>query len=172
MPHLKIALVEAVSKSTHVYSRTYLPRAGVATLGAVLKQLGYRVDIFIHSLSDLEEQHLATYDVVGIGSLSSTIEEAYRLADWLRRQRVTVVMGGPHVTFMPEEAVCHCDFAVIGEGEGALPALLAAIENKTPFETVRESLLNVRTAGFITRGRRTGWITNPCRRRIFCFPRR
>ena len=137
MPHLKIALVEAVSTSTHVYSRTYLPRAGVATLGAVLKQLGYRVDIFIHALSDLEEQHLATYDVVGIGSLSSTIEEAYRLADGLRRQRVTVVMGGPHVTFMPEEAVCHCGFAVIGEGEGTLPALLAAIENKTPFENVR-----------------------------------
>jgi len=137
MPHMKIALVEAISKSTHVYSRAYLPRAGVATLGAVLKQLGYPVDIFIHTLSAGEEKQLESYDVVGIGSLSSTIEEAYRLADRLKESRVTVVMGGPHVTFMPEEAILHCDFVVLGEGEGALPALLSAMENKTPFENVR-----------------------------------
>ncbi|MDA8404662.1 MAG: radical SAM protein [Desulfobacteraceae bacterium] len=137
MPHLKIALVEAISKSTHVYSRACLPRAGVATLGAVLKQLGYQVDIFIHALSELEEQNLEAYDVVGIGSLSSTIEEAYCLADRLKSRQVAVVMGGPHVTFMPGEAICHCDVVVLGEGEGSLPALLAAMENKTPFENVR-----------------------------------
>ncbi|RJP93415.1 MAG: radical SAM protein [Desulfobacteraceae bacterium] len=137
MPQIKIALVEAISKSTHVYSRAYLPRAGVATLGAVLKQLGYPVDIFIHGLSAREEHQLETYDVVGIGSLSSTIDEAYLLADRLKKSRVTVVMGGPHVTFMPEEAIEHCDFVVLGEGEGTLPALLTAIENKTSFENIR-----------------------------------
>lgn len=137
MPHFKVALVEAISNSTHVYSRTYLPRAGVATLGAVLKQKGYSVDIFIHALSEKEEQQLESYDVVGIGSLSSTIAEAYRLADRLRKKQVIVIMGGPHVTFMPEESMDHCDFAVLGEGEGALPELLAAILNKTAFENVR-----------------------------------
>jgi radical SAM superfamily enzyme YgiQ (UPF0313 family) len=137
MPHLKIALVEAVSKSTHVYSRTYLPRAGVATLGAVLKQLGYSCDIFIHWMPAEEEKQLERYDVVGIGSLSSTIEEAYLLADHLKSKNVTVVMGGPHVTFMPEEAIEHCDFVVLGEGEITLPELLAAIENKRSSENVK-----------------------------------
>lgn len=137
MPELKIALVEAVSKSTHVYSRTYLPRAGVATLGAVLKRIGYPVDIFIHSMSAQEEKQLATYDVIGIGSLSSTIDEAYRLADYLKSNNKTVVMGGPHVTFMPEEAIEHCDFAVLGEGEVSLPELLSAIENRISPERVK-----------------------------------
>ncbi len=137
MPHLKVALVEAISKSTHVYSRTYLPRAGVATLGAVLKKLGYACDIFIHLMSDEEEKRLETYDIVGIGSLSSTIEEAYLLADHLRSKNIPVVMGGPHVTFMPEEAIEHCDFVVLGEGELALPELLAAIENKMSPESIK-----------------------------------
>jgi anaerobic magnesium-protoporphyrin IX monomethyl ester cyclase len=137
MPHLKVALIEAISKSTHVYSRTYLPRAGIATLGAVLKKLGYACDIFIHLMSGKEEKQLGKYDVVGIGSLSSTIEEAYRLADYLTSKKVTVVMGGPHVTFMPEEAIAHSDYVVLGEGEGALPELLAAIENKTSLESVK-----------------------------------
>jgi len=137
MPELKIALVEAVSKATHVYSRTYLPRAGVATLGAVLKTLGYTVDIFVDLMSPEEEDQLLKYDVIGIGSLSSTIEEAYLLADELQRKGKTVIMGGPHVTFMPEEAIRHCDFAVLGEGEGALPELLSVIENKTSPENIK-----------------------------------
>ncbi len=137
MPHLKVALVEAISRSTHVYSRTYLPRAGVATLGAVLKKLGYSCEIFIHSMSGEEEKQLEKYDVVGIGSLSSTIEEAYLLADHLKSKNITVVMGGPHVTFMPEEAIAHCDFAVLGEGEVSLPELLGAIENKISPESVK-----------------------------------
>ena len=137
MSKIKVALVEAISPSTHVYSRTYLPRAGVATLGAVLKKLGYSCEIFIHLMSDEEVKQLEKFDVVGIGSLSSTIEEAYQLADLLRSKNVMVVMGGPHVTFMPEEALGHCDFAVLGEGETSLPELLAAIENKMSPEHVK-----------------------------------
>ena len=121
MSKIKVALVEALSKLTHVYSRTYLPRAGVATLGAVLKELGYSCEIFIHLMSDEEVKRLEEFDVVGIGSLSSTIEEAYQLADHLRSKNIMVVMGGPHVTFMPEEAIEHCDFARAGRRRSRIP---------------------------------------------------
>ncbi|MCK5784855.1 MAG: hypothetical protein KAH06_10425, partial [Desulfobacterales bacterium] len=63
MSKIKVALVEAISASTHVYSRTYLPRAGVATLGAVLKKLGYSCEIFIHLMSDTEVKQLEKFDV-------------------------------------------------------------------------------------------------------------
>ena len=136
MSAYKIALVEAASRSTHVYSRTTLPRVGIATMGAVLKNLGYHCDIWIKPMSEQEEKRLAKYDIVGIGSLSNTIAEAYRLADFLRQHHTTVVMGGPHVTFLPEEALNHCDFAVIGEGDATLPALISAIENGRSTESV------------------------------------
>ncbi len=38
-----------------------------------------------------------------------------------------VVMGGPHVTFRVEEALDHCDYVVLGEGEATFSALVAAL---------------------------------------------
>ena len=42
---------------------------------------------------------------------------AYRLADEYRRHSIPVVMGGPHVTFLPDEASYHADAVVVGEAE-------------------------------------------------------
>ena len=128
---LRIALVEATSDLTHVYSRTRLPRVGLATLGAILKQEGYLCDLLIKPMTRTEREGLESYDIVGIGSLSSTIDEAYSLADELRKKNVPVIMGGPHASFMPEEALDHCDYVVTGEGETVLPALVKFIENRT-----------------------------------------
>jgi len=122
-----VALVEASSSSTHVYSRTYLPRVGIPTLGAILKSLGYECDLWFQSMSAVKEEQLRQYDIVGIGSLTNTVPEAYRLADSCKRTGTIVVMGGPHVTFMPEEALVHCDYVVIGEGDVTFPALVAAL---------------------------------------------
>ncbi|MBN2297976.1 MAG: B12-binding domain-containing radical SAM protein, partial [Deltaproteobacteria bacterium] len=47
-----------------------------------------------------------------------------------------VVMGGPHVTFMPEEALEHCDYVVLGEGEAIFPALIASLENAQSVEGI------------------------------------
>jgi len=130
MNPLKIALVEATSDSTHVYSRTCLPRVGIATMGAVLNNIGYACDLWIKPMSVQEEEQLRQYDIVGIGSLSNTIANAYRLADSLKQSNTTVIMGGPHVTFMPEEALDHCDYVVIGEGDATLPDLIMKLEKK------------------------------------------
>jgi radical SAM superfamily enzyme YgiQ (UPF0313 family) len=42
---------------------------------------------------------------------------AYRLAGEYRRHGIPVVMGGPHVTFLPDEASYHADAVVVGEAE-------------------------------------------------------
>ncbi|MHC4718693.1 MAG: B12-binding domain-containing radical SAM protein, partial [Planctomycetota bacterium] len=56
-------------------------------------------------------------DLVAISSLSAQIGEAYELADSFRERGVPVVMGGLHVTAVPEEAGQHADAVVVGEGE-------------------------------------------------------
>jgi radical SAM superfamily enzyme YgiQ (UPF0313 family) len=56
-------------------------------------------------------------DLVAISSYSAQIFEAYDLADRYREAGVPVVMGGPHVSALPEEAIEHCDAVVVGEGE-------------------------------------------------------
>ncbi|GAB6096849.1 radical SAM protein [Desulfatiferula olefinivorans] len=128
MKPYKIALVEAVSDLTHVYSRTCLPRVGLATIAALLDQNGYACDLWLNPMTDAEKQQLAHYDLVGVGSLSSTIREAYNLCDELKQKGVTVVMGGPHASFLPEEALGHCDYVIRGEGEAPFLALVNALE--------------------------------------------
>ncbi len=137
MSSFRIALVESGASSTHIFSRTYLPRTGIPTLGAVLKEKGFACDIWFETMAPVPQNLLRTYDIVGIGSTSSTIPQAYRLADAMKGKGPIVVMGGPHVTFMPDEALNHCDYVVMGEGEGTLPALVAALESKGSLEHIK-----------------------------------
>lgn len=68
---------------------------------------------------------LSNYDLVGISALTASIEDAYRVADEYRRRGVKVVMGGLHVSSLPDEALGHCDAVVIGGAEGAWPRVLS-----------------------------------------------
>jgi radical SAM superfamily enzyme YgiQ (UPF0313 family) len=45
-------------------------------------------------------------------------------------------MGGPHPTFMPAEALEHCDYVVIGEGEIIFAELVEAIASEAPVSEV------------------------------------
>ncbi|HSR41620.1 MAG TPA: radical SAM protein, partial [Longimicrobiales bacterium] len=49
---------------------------------------------------------------------------AYRLADRYRAEGVTVILGGLHVTVMPDEAAAHADAIVVGEAEPVWPELV------------------------------------------------
>ncbi|BBM84085.1 B12-binding domain-containing radical SAM protein [Candidatus Uabimicrobium amorphum] len=67
---------------------------------------------------------LPMFDLVGISSLAAQIHEAYAIADYYRGAGVKVVMGGLHVSMMPDEALQHADAVVINGAEGAWPKLL------------------------------------------------
>ena len=56
-------------------------------------------------------------DLVGITGMTCVIPRAYEIADEYRKRGVPVVMGGIHVSMLPEEAIQHCDSVVIGEAE-------------------------------------------------------
>ncbi len=57
------------------------------------------------------------FDLVAISSFSAQVGEAYELADRYRDLGVPVIMGGLHVSMLPQEALAHCDAVVVGEGE-------------------------------------------------------
>ena len=74
------------------------------------------------------ENHSREY--IEVPDLSAAPEDLSRfdLADRLREAGVLVVIGGLHVTSLPEEAANHCDAVVIGEGEPVWPQLLRDAE--------------------------------------------
>jgi radical SAM superfamily enzyme YgiQ (UPF0313 family) len=57
-------------------------------------------------------------DVVGITFHTPSADHAYDLSARFRAHGACVVMGGPHVTLVPEEAALHADAIFIGEAEG------------------------------------------------------
>ncbi len=63
-------------------------------------------------------------DLVALSVETFTACRAYQIADGFRRRGITVVMGGYHPTFLPEEALLHADAVVIGDAEGVWESLL------------------------------------------------
>jgi radical SAM superfamily enzyme YgiQ (UPF0313 family) len=67
-------------------------------------------------------------DVVGITFHTPSAFHAYGIAKRFRSRSVCVVMGGPHVTLLPEEASQHADAIFIGEAEGLWEEFLKGFE--------------------------------------------
>jgi radical SAM superfamily enzyme YgiQ (UPF0313 family) len=63
-------------------------------------------------------------DLVAITSMTVQAPRAYQIADRFRECGVPVVMGGFHVSALPEEALAHCDAVVVGEAEQSWNAVL------------------------------------------------
>ena len=69
--------------------------------------------------------------LVGIGSMTRMVARAYRMADAIRAAGVPVVMGGPHVTEVPDEALGrdggprHADAIALGEADETWPQIVA-----------------------------------------------
>jgi radical SAM superfamily enzyme YgiQ (UPF0313 family) len=88
----------------------------------------------------MNEQQLVEYlrenqiGLVGIGAMTRMAAKAYRVADAVRAAGVPVVMGGPHVTEMPDEALGrdggtrHADAIAIGEADETWPRIVADAE--------------------------------------------
>jgi radical SAM superfamily enzyme YgiQ (UPF0313 family) len=86
-------------------------------------------EVSYHEVQDMTEAaELPDAELVAIATFTAQVKDAYQLADRYRRQGVTTVMGGLHVTSCPEEALRHSDIIVIGEGEMVWPRLLQDVE--------------------------------------------
>ncbi len=132
----KIALLETASDIPNIYSYIATPRLGVPILGSLLRQEGYEVTIFSEKIRKPTVDELLAFDLIGISSLTNSSTRGYRYADALRGQR-TVVIGGPHGTFLPEESLDHCDYVVRGEAEETLPELIRALNGQASLSTIR-----------------------------------
>jgi len=125
-----------------------LPSLGLLTLAGMVPSYHDVHYIEIPDLRDSKsaQETLGGFDLIAISSYSAQIKEAYQLANIVRSKGVTVVMGGLHVTCLPNEAKKYCDAVVIGEGERSWPALIkdAEIGRLKPFygNTEKEFDLN------------------------------
>jgi radical SAM superfamily enzyme YgiQ (UPF0313 family) len=69
-----------------------------------------------------------TADVIAITFHTPSAMHAYELAARFKAQGACVVLGGPHVTLLPEEAALHADVIFVGEAEGLWETFLNDFE--------------------------------------------
>jgi len=99
-----------------------LPPIGLMKVAA-LTPPDWQVSIADEKIEKLDLAQEA--DLVGITAMTPTARRAYQIADHFRQRGIKVVMGGMHVSNLPEEALRHCDGVVMGEAEALWPRLLA-----------------------------------------------
>ena len=77
---------------------------------------------------DFSEQ----YDLVALTFHTPCCAHAYEIAAKFRAKGTRVIMGGPHVTLVPDEAEQHADSIFIGECENTLPQFFSDFAQGSP----------------------------------------
>lgn len=115
------ALTEALSPFWRPIKYHLFPPLGLASIASFFDEDD---DI------DLQDEHVETLnlddepDLVVIQVYITSAYRAYELADHYRRKGSYVVLGGLHVTSLPEEAAQHADSIFLGPGEDTWPQFL------------------------------------------------
>jgi radical SAM superfamily enzyme YgiQ (UPF0313 family) len=100
-----------------------LPSLGLLTLAGMTPP---DIEVEYIEIADLDPAAplRGGFDAVAISSFTAMIKDAYALADRYRAAGVTVILGGLHVTLVPDEAAHHADAIVIGEAEPLWPEVI------------------------------------------------
>src|ERR1043165_8556244 len=89
-------------------TRNFMPHLWMFLLQS-LTPPGHRVFLIDGNAQPMSELELAQYvranniQLAGIGAMTRMAARAYRMADAIRSAGAKVVMGGPHVTEVPDE---------------------------------------------------------------------
>jgi radical SAM superfamily enzyme YgiQ (UPF0313 family) len=132
----KIIFIEPKPPDYHIFSRMPLPRLGAILLGTILQEKGYDVRCYVEELAELDLEDILAADAVGISTITSTTQRAYEIARQIRKVGIPVFMGGPHVTYMPDEALENCDYVLRGESDEVIVGFIEALKAGKGFEAI------------------------------------
>src|SRR5712691_7167861 len=96
-----------------IFTKTlrYMPLT-LPTLAALIpNEINAKVTCIDEGIADVDPNLGA--DLIGMTVITGTATRAYELSDHFRRHQIPVVLGGPHVTLVPEDAQPHADSIVV-----------------------------------------------------------
>jgi len=132
----KIVFIEPKPPDFHIFTRMPLPRLGTILLGTILQQNGYEVKSYVEEVSELNLEDILKADAVGISTITSTAPRAYEIARQIKRAGIPVFMGGPHVSYMPEEALEYCNYVLRGEADEIIVDFVEALKRGKGFDAI------------------------------------
>ena len=118
----------------------YSPLAGLLAVAASIPNDQYEVVLTDENIEPIDFDLKA--DLVGISAMTSYVNRGYQIADQFRAKGMPVVMGGVHPSFMPQEALKHCDAVVVGEVELVIDKLLDDLKHGAMRGTYKSDTLH------------------------------
>lgn len=121
---MKVYLIKASAPGLFKEYKKYMgaPPQNIFSLAAATPR-GVTVDM-CDETQDMKPKMNSDADIIAICFHTPDAVHAYELADKYRSKGKTVVLGGLHPTFMPDEAEKHADALLLGEVEGIWTKLL------------------------------------------------
>ena len=104
-------------------SLRYMPLTLTTLAALVPEELEAEVRLIDEGIQEVDPATVEA-DLVGLTAITGTAPRAYELAARFRERGIPVVLGGPHVTLIPEDAQPHADAVVVGYAEESWPELL------------------------------------------------
>ncbi|MFH0970332.1 MAG: radical SAM protein [Candidatus Diapherotrites archaeon] len=112
----------------------FLPPLGLLSMAAVLERDGHEVKVMDcpvnrYMISDvLSEISNFKPDVVGVAAITSLAHVTKEICDVIKNQwpTITIILGGPHPTVMPEKLAeeTRADIVIAGEADGIISDVL------------------------------------------------
>jgi len=112
----------------------WFPKLSLPTIAAYTPE-HWHVELVDEAVQDIDFDHPC--DVVGISIMTCYAPRAYEIAKEFRKRGRTVVLGGVHPTYCPDEALQYADAIVCGEAEDLWPQLVVDYEAGTLQRTYR-----------------------------------
>ncbi|MBN1648302.1 MAG: B12-binding domain-containing radical SAM protein [Spirochaetales bacterium] len=116
------------------------PPLGLGIIAALTPEERYDIKIIDENFDEFKYEEA---DLVGITAFTSAALRAYEIAAMYREKGIPVVMGGIHVSMVPDEAARYADSIVIGEAESVWPGLIDDFEHNRLKPEYRAELLEL-----------------------------
>lgn len=111
-------------KSAFSKSLSYMPLSMPYLAALTPEQYHAQFCAIDEGVQKVDYEKLGFFDIVAIAAVTSSVNRGYTLAEYFQKKGSYIVMGGHHVTLVPEEAMKHADTVLTGPADRIWPQFI------------------------------------------------
>lgn len=104
-------------KSAFTKSLSYMPLTMPYLAALTPEKYGAEFKAIDEGVQKCDYEKLGYFDIVAITAITSSVKRGYELAEYFKKKGSHTVMGGHHVSLLPEEAMQYADTVLTGPAD-------------------------------------------------------
>ena len=119
-------------RSSFTRSLSYMPLTLPYLASLTPKEYHFEFKAVDEGVERCAYDQIGFFDIVAITAVTSSVKRGYELADYFRKRGSHIVMGGHHVSLLPDEAAGHADTVITGPADKVWPEFIRDFVNGSP----------------------------------------